>query len=53
MRGSIALVPCASRDLHEHCENCVPESAYRLPSLMLQVRDAPPSPSAEAQALTV
>ncbi|MET3722579.1 RrF2 family transcriptional regulator [Sphingomonas trueperi] len=39
MRGSIALVPCASRDPHEHCENCVPESACRLRSLMLQVRD--------------
>ncbi|WP_294256324.1 Rrf2 family transcriptional regulator [uncultured Sphingomonas sp.] len=39
MRGSIALVPCASRDAHEHCENCVPEAVCRLRNLMLRVRD--------------
>jgi Rrf2 family protein len=39
MRGSIALVPCASRDPHEHCEHCVPEAECRLRSLMLRVRD--------------
>lgn len=39
MRGSIALVPCASRDPHEHCENCVPEQDCRLRQLMLRVRD--------------
>lgn len=39
MRGSIALVPCASRDPHEHCENCVPEAECRLRHLMLHVRD--------------
>ncbi|WP_294329221.1 Rrf2 family transcriptional regulator [uncultured Sphingomonas sp.] len=40
MRGSIALVPCASRDSHEQCENCVPEADCRLRRLMLEVRDA-------------
>jgi Rrf2 family protein len=39
MRGSIALVPCASRDPHEHCENCLPENECRLRRLMLRVRD--------------
>ncbi len=39
MRGSIALVPCASREPHEHCEHCVPEVECRLRHLMLQVRD--------------
>ena len=38
-RGSLALVPCASRFAHEKCKNCVEESACRLRSLMLQVRD--------------
>lgn len=39
MRGTIALVPCASRDAHEHCENCLPEAECRLRALMLRVRD--------------
>ncbi|SLJ99264.1 RrF2 family transcriptional regulator [Novosphingobium mathurense] len=39
MRGSLALVPCASRFSHEKCKNCVEESNCRLRSLMLQVRD--------------
>jgi DNA-binding IscR family transcriptional regulator len=38
-RGSIALVPCASRNAHEKCKNCVSEEKCRLRSLMLQVRD--------------
>ena len=38
-RGSLALVPCASRNAHEHCKNCLPESECRLRSLMLRVRD--------------
>lgn len=38
-RGSLALVPCASRYAHEKCKNCVEESECRLRSLMLQVRD--------------
>jgi Rrf2 family protein len=38
-RGSLALVPCASRNAHEHCKNCVPEDECRMRSLMLKVRD--------------
>jgi Rrf2 family protein len=38
-RGSLALVPCAARNAHEHCKNCLPESECRLRSLMLRVRD--------------
>lgn len=38
-RGSLALVPCASRNAHEHCKNCVPEAECRMRSLMLKVRD--------------
>jgi Rrf2 family protein len=40
MRGSLALVPCASRYAHEKCKNCVAEDECRTRSLMLQVRDA-------------
>jgi Rrf2 family protein len=40
MRGSLALVPCASRYAHETCKNCVEENACRTRALMLQVRDA-------------
>lgn len=39
MRGSLALVPCASRFAHETCKNCLPEEECRLRSLMLMVRD--------------
>jgi Rrf2 family protein len=39
MRGSLALVPCASRYAHEKCKNCVAESDCRTRALMLQVRD--------------
>jgi Rrf2 family protein len=40
MRGSLALVPCASRYAHEKCKNCVEEKECRTRALMLQVRDA-------------
>jgi Rrf2 family protein len=39
MRGSLALVPCASRYAHETCKNCLEEDNCRLRSLMLRVRD--------------
>jgi Rrf2 family protein len=39
MRGSLALVPCASRYAHEKCKNCIEESNCRTRALMLQVRD--------------
>jgi len=39
MRGSLALVPCASRYAHETCQNCVEEENCRTRALMLQVRD--------------
>lgn len=38
-RGSLALVPCASRFAHETCKNCLPEAECRTRALMLQVRD--------------
>jgi Rrf2 family protein len=38
-RGSLALVPCASRNAHERCQNCLPESECRLRGLMLTLRD--------------
>jgi Rrf2 family protein len=38
-RGSIALVPCASRFASESCKNCLPEQDCRLRTLMLIVRD--------------
>lgn len=38
-RGSLALVPCASRFAHEKCKNCVEESECRMRALMLKVRD--------------
>ena len=38
-RGSLALVPCASRNAHEHCHNCLPEADCRLRGLMLTLRD--------------
>ena len=39
MRGSLALVPCASRNAHETCANCLPEAECRLRGLMLTLRD--------------
>jgi len=39
MRGSLALVPCASRFAHEKCKNCLEEGDCRTRALMLQVRD--------------
>lgn len=38
-RGSLALVPCASRFAHETCKNCLPEAECRTRALMLKVRD--------------
>ena len=38
-RGSLALVPCASRYAHEKCANCLAEDECRLRALMLRVRD--------------
>lgn len=38
-RGSLALVPCAARNAHEHCTNCLPEAQCRLRGLMLTLRD--------------
>ncbi len=38
-RGSLALTPCASRNAHEHCANCLPEADCRLRALMLMLRD--------------
>ena len=39
MRGSLALVPCASRFAHEKCANCLEEGECRTRALLLQVRD--------------
>jgi Rrf2 family protein len=39
-RGSLALVPCASRLAYEPCLNCVPEGECHLRLVMLAVRDA-------------
>lgn len=38
-RGSLALVPCAARNAHEKCANCLPEAECRLRGLMLTLRD--------------
>ena len=38
-RGSLALVPCAARNAHEKCQNCLPEAECRLRGLMLTLRD--------------
>lgn len=39
MRGSLALVPCASRYAYEKCKNCLDEGECRTRALMLDVRD--------------
>lgn len=38
-RGSLALVPCASRLAYQPCENCVSQEQCRIHWVMLQVRD--------------
>lgn len=38
-RGSLALVPCASRLAHKRCDNCIDEERCRIHHVMLQVRD--------------
>jgi Rrf2 family protein len=38
-RGSLGLLPCASRLAYEPCENCVDQVACRLHRAMLMVRD--------------
>lgn len=38
-RGSLALVPCASRLAYEKCKNCIDEEKCRMRRVMLAVRD--------------
>jgi Rrf2 family protein len=38
-RGSLALVPCASRLAYEPCRNCVTQEQCRIHWVMLKVRD--------------
>ena len=38
-RGSLALVPCASRLAYEPCKNCVTQEQCRVHGVMLKVRD--------------
>lgn len=38
-RGSLALVPCASRLAYEKCKNCIDERVCKLHRVMLAVRD--------------
>ena len=38
-RGSIGLLPCASRLAYEQCRNCISEDKCRLHRAMLLVRD--------------
>jgi Rrf2 family protein len=38
-RGSLGLLPCASRFAHETCRNCISEEKCRLHRIMLMVRD--------------
>ncbi|HEY1604029.1 MAG TPA: Rrf2 family transcriptional regulator [Allosphingosinicella sp.] len=38
-RGSLALLPCASRLAYEQCRNCVTVEQCRLHRVMLMVRD--------------
>ncbi len=38
-RGSLALVPCASRFNPQQCDNCLDEDVCRLRRVMLEVRD--------------
>jgi Rrf2 family protein len=38
-RGSLGLLPCASRFAYESCKNCISEDKCRLHRVMLLVRD--------------
>ncbi len=38
-RGSLGLLPCASRLAYEQCTNCIDEQKCRLHRVMLMVRD--------------
>lgn len=38
-RGSLGLLPCASRFAYEQCKNCITEEKCRLHRVMLMVRD--------------
>lgn len=38
-RGSLGLLPCASRQAYEPCESCIDEQQCRLHRVMLMVRD--------------
>ena len=38
-RGSLGLLPCASRYAYEKCKNCITEEKCRLHRVMLMVRD--------------
>lgn len=38
-RGSLGLLPCASRYAYESCRNCITEEKCRLHRVMLMVRD--------------
>jgi Rrf2 family protein len=38
-RGSLGLVPCASRQAYESCKHCISEDKCRLHRVMLMVRD--------------
>src|SRR5918997_774589 len=38
-RGSLGLLPCASRFAYEQCRNCISEDKCRLHRVMLMVRD--------------
>lgn len=38
-RGSLGLLPCASRNAYESCQHCITEDKCRLHRVMLMVRD--------------
>lgn len=38
-RGSLGLVPCASRRAYQKCDHCIDEAICRLRRVMLKVRD--------------
>jgi Rrf2 family protein len=38
-RGSLGLLPCASRQAYQKCDNCISEDQCRLHRVMLMVRD--------------